>query len=67
MALVYMNDWAKLVKEVYSKNKKRAGYMLKDAMRDAKKLYKPVHKKTVKKTRSSEKKRRNKTEKGGRK
>ena len=62
-----MNDWAKLVKEVYSKNKKRAGYMLKDAMRDAKKLYKPVHKNTVKKTRSSEKKRRNKTEKGGRK
>ena len=41
--------------------------MLKDAMRDAKKLYKPVNKKTVKKTRSSEKKRRNKTEKGGRK
>lgn len=67
MALVYMNDWAKLVKEVYSKNKKRAGYMLKDAMRDAKKLYKPAHKKTVKKHRSSEKKRRNKTEKGGRK
>ena len=44
-----MNDWAKLVKKVYSENKKKAGYMLKDAMRDAKKIYKPVKGKTAKK------------------
>jgi hypothetical protein len=44
-----MNDWAKLVKKVYAENKKKAGYMLKDAMRDAKKIYKPVNGKTTKK------------------
>ena len=43
-----MNDWAKLVKKVYAENKKKAGYMLKDAMRDAKKIYKPSANKTAK-------------------
>jgi hypothetical protein len=41
LRLYIMNEWTKLVKKVYSENKKRAGYMLKDAMRDAKKIYKP--------------------------
>lgn len=44
-----MNEWAKLVKKVYSENKKKAGYMLKDAMRDAKKIYKPLEGKSAKK------------------
>jgi len=44
-----MNDWAKLVKKVYNENKQKAGYMLKDAMHDAKKIYKPSAKKTTKK------------------
>jgi len=44
-----MNAWAKLVKKVYEENKHKAGYMLKDAMRDAKKLYKPSATKTAKK------------------
>lgn len=32
-----MNDWTKLVKKMYEKNKHKAGYMLGDAMKDAKK------------------------------
>jgi hypothetical protein len=46
-----MNEWAKTVKRVYDQNKHKAGYKLKDAMRDAKKVYKPVgQKKDVHKT-----------------
>ena len=42
-----MNEWAKTVKRVYDENKHKAGYKLKDAMRDAKKVYKPVGQKKV--------------------
>jgi hypothetical protein len=64
-----MNDWAKLVKKVYNDNKSKPGYMLKHAMRDAKKLYKPSSKSTVKKhhKKSGTKKRRNKSERKQRK
>lgn len=42
-----MNEWAKTVQMVYNKNKHRPGYKLKDAMRDAKKVYKPKTKKLI--------------------
>ena len=50
-----MNEWAKTVKRVYDENKHKEGYKLKDAMHDAKAVYKPVAKKedvkkSVKKT-----------------
>ena len=32
-----MNDWIKLVKKTYEENKKKPGYRLDDAMKDAKK------------------------------
>jgi hypothetical protein len=34
-----MNEWAKTVQMVYKKNKHRKGYKLKNAMMDAKKVY----------------------------
>jgi Sec-independent protein translocase protein TatA len=35
-----MNAWSKLVQKTYSENKHKAGYKLKNAMKDAKKVYK---------------------------
>lgn len=35
-----MNAWSKLVQKTYSDNKHKAGYKLKNAMKDAKKVYK---------------------------
>ena len=35
-----MNAWAKLVQKTYNANKHKAGYKLKNAMKDSKKLYK---------------------------
>lgn len=37
-----MNAWAKLVQKTYNDNKHKAGYKLKNAMKDAKKVYKSV-------------------------
>ena len=37
-----MNAWAKLVQKTYNANKHKAGYKLKNAMKDSKKLYKTV-------------------------
>ena len=37
-----MNAWAKLVQKTYNANKHKAGYKLKNAMRDSKKLYKTM-------------------------
>jgi hypothetical protein len=37
-----MNDWAKLVQKTYNDNKHKAGYKLKNAMKDAKKVYKSL-------------------------
>lgn len=34
-----MSEWNELVKNVYNKNKHRAGYMFKHALKDAKKVY----------------------------
>jgi hypothetical protein len=35
-----MNAWAKLVQKTYNANKHKAGYKLRNAMKDSKKLYK---------------------------
>jgi hypothetical protein len=37
-----MNAWAKLVQKTYNANKHKAGYKLRNAMKDAKKVYKSV-------------------------
>jgi hypothetical protein len=37
-----MNAWAKLVQKTYNANKHKAGYKLKNAMRDSKKIYKTM-------------------------
>lgn len=37
-----MNAWAKLVQKTYNANKHKAGYKLKNAMKDSKKLYKTM-------------------------
>lgn len=37
-----MNAWAKLVQKTYKANKHKSGYKLKNAMKDAKKVYKSV-------------------------
>ena len=37
-----MNAWAKLVQKTYNDNKHKAGYKLKNAMKDAKKVYKSL-------------------------
>jgi hypothetical protein len=37
-----MNAWAKLVQKTYNANKHKAGYKLKNAMKDAKKEYKSM-------------------------
>ncbi len=55
-----MNEWAKTVKRVYDENKHKDGYKLKDAMHDAKAVYKPVAKKedvkkSVKKSKKTKK------------
>ena len=39
-----MNAWAKLVQKTYNDNKHKAGYKLKNAMKDAKKVYKTMKK-----------------------
>jgi hypothetical protein len=39
-----MNAWAKLVQKTYNANKHKAGYKLKNAMKDSKKLYKTMKK-----------------------
>ena len=35
-----MIEWNKVVAQTWNKNKHRAGYMFKDALKDAKKIYK---------------------------
>ena len=35
-----MNAWAKLVQKTYNANKHKAGYKLRNAMKDSKKIYK---------------------------
>ena len=40
-----MNAWAKLVQKTYNANKHKAGYKLKNAMRDSKKIYKTMKRK----------------------
>ena len=35
-----MNAWSKLVQKTYNDNKHKAGYKLRNAMKDAKKIYK---------------------------
>jgi hypothetical protein len=37
-----MNAWAKLVQKTYNANKHKAGYKLKNAMKDSKKIYKTM-------------------------
>jgi len=37
-----MNEWAKLVQKTYNDNKHKAGYKLRNAMKDAKKVYKSL-------------------------
>jgi len=37
-----MNAWAKLVQKTYNANKHKSGYKLRNAMKDAKKVYKSV-------------------------
>ena len=39
-----MSLWTDLVKKTYNENKHKAGYKLKNAMKDAKKTYKSVKK-----------------------
>ena len=36
-----MSAWTNLVSQMYKKNKGKPGYKLKNAMKDAKKVYKP--------------------------
>lgn len=37
-----MSAWTNLVSQMYKKNKGKPGYKLKNAMKDAKKVYKPM-------------------------
>jgi hypothetical protein len=39
-----MSAWTNLVSQMYKKNKGKPGYKLKNAMKDAKKIYKPMGK-----------------------
>ena len=49
-------SWLECVKRVYSENKAKPGYKLKDAMKDAKKQYKsPVMTKPTRTNRGSQK------------
>jgi hypothetical protein len=43
-----MNKWAELVTKTFEENKHKAGYKLKNAMKDAKKVWKTLKKRTFK-------------------
>jgi len=43
-----MNEWAKLVSKTFQENKHKAGYKLKNAMKDAKKVWKTLKKRIFK-------------------
>uniref|UniRef100_A0A6C0H4R0 Uncharacterized protein n=1 Tax=viral metagenome TaxID=1070528 RepID=A0A6C0H4R0_9ZZZZ len=51
-----MTDWTDLVKKVYNENKHKHGYMFKNALKDAAKIYKK--KPMSRKVKKSRKKRR---------